>query len=170
MYLEFLFFRAHSRRRVERMYWSGLSLNSFTACSNEVTTGTTGPIGSGFPQFGFPRLLAIVMSSYLWIEKCVLKLKCWIPDSSLRFQFGTKYYRDRPATVSAANIAKTVHHKATSPRAQCKSPQSRQKTGRNHSGIAAALSHWPADYIHLSTCPRGIRPLSYPPPIATESL
>ena len=28
MYLEFLFLRAHSRKRVERMYWSGLSLNS----------------------------------------------------------------------------------------------------------------------------------------------
>src|SRR5271170_883574 len=60
MYLEFLFRRAHSRRRVERMYWSGVNLNSFTTCSKEVTVGTTGPIGSGFPQFGLPRRFAIV--------------------------------------------------------------------------------------------------------------
>src|SRR5438045_8874788 len=60
MYFEFLFLRAHSRRRVERRYWSGRSLNSFTACSNDVTTGTTGPMGSGFPQFGFPRRLAMI--------------------------------------------------------------------------------------------------------------
>jgi hypothetical protein len=30
-----------------------------TTCSNEVTVGTTGPIGSGLPQFGLPRRLAI---------------------------------------------------------------------------------------------------------------
>src|SRR5271170_6104354 len=60
MYFEFLFRRAHSRKRVERMYWSGFSLNSFTTCSKEVTVGTTGPIGSGFPQFGLPRRFAIV--------------------------------------------------------------------------------------------------------------
>src|SRR5208337_3477737 len=60
MYLEFLFFRAHSRRRVERMYWSGWSLNSFTTCSNSVMVGTTGPIGSGLPQLGLPRRFAIV--------------------------------------------------------------------------------------------------------------
>ncbi len=59
MYFEFLFLRAHSRRRVERMYWSGVSLNSLTTCSNDVTVGTTGPIGSGLPQFGFPRRFAI---------------------------------------------------------------------------------------------------------------
>src|ERR1039458_7191730 len=59
MYFEFLFRRAHSRNRVERMYWSGLSLNSFTICSKEVTVGTTGPMGSGLPQFGFPRRFAI---------------------------------------------------------------------------------------------------------------
>ena len=59
MYLEFLFRRAHSRRRVERTYWSGVSLYSFTICSNDVTVGTTGPIGSGLPQFGFPRRFAI---------------------------------------------------------------------------------------------------------------
>src|ERR1039458_7644927 len=59
MYLEFLFLRAHSRRRVERMYWSGWSLNSFTTCSNSVIVGTTGPIGSGLPQLGLPRRFAI---------------------------------------------------------------------------------------------------------------
>src|SRR5438270_9013538 len=59
IYLEFLLRRAHSRRRVERIYWSGVSLNSFTACSNDVTMGITGPIGSGLPQLGFPRLFAI---------------------------------------------------------------------------------------------------------------
>src|SRR5579872_4305843 len=61
MYFEFLFRRAHSRRRVERRYWSGESLYSRTTCSNSVTVGTTGPIGSGLPQFGFPRRLAIVV-------------------------------------------------------------------------------------------------------------
>jgi len=60
MYLEFLFLRAHSRRRVERMYWSGASLNSLTTCSNSVMVGTTGPIGSGFPQFGLPRRFAMI--------------------------------------------------------------------------------------------------------------
>src|SRR5208282_4531033 len=59
MYLEFLFRRAHSRNRVERMYWSGVSLNSLTTCSKEVTVGTTGPIGSGFPQLGLPRRFAM---------------------------------------------------------------------------------------------------------------
>ena len=59
MYLEFLFRRAHSRNRVDRMYWSGGSLNSFTICSKEVTVGTTGPMGSGLPQLGFPRRFAI---------------------------------------------------------------------------------------------------------------
>src|SRR5579863_735724 len=59
MYLEFLLRRAHSRRRVERKYWSGESLYSRTTCSNSVMVGTTGPIGSGLPQLGFPRLLAM---------------------------------------------------------------------------------------------------------------
>src|SRR5207245_11338218 len=59
MYLEFLFRRAHSRSRVERKYWSGDNLYSFTTCSNSVTVGTIGPIGSGLPQLGFPRLLAM---------------------------------------------------------------------------------------------------------------
>src|SRR6202522_3250807 len=59
MYLEFLLRRAHSRRRVERKYWSGESLYSRTTCSNSVMVGTMGPIGSGLPQLGFPRLLAM---------------------------------------------------------------------------------------------------------------
>src|SRR5882757_9452122 len=59
MYLEFLLRRAHSRSRVERRYWSGVSLYSLTTCSNSVTVGIIGPIGSGFPQFGFPRRFAM---------------------------------------------------------------------------------------------------------------
>src|SRR5690348_1296197 len=59
MYFEFLLRRAHSRRRVERRYWSGVSLYSLTTCSNSVTVGTIGPIGSGLPQFGLPRLFAM---------------------------------------------------------------------------------------------------------------
>jgi hypothetical protein len=59
MYLEFLFRLAHSRKRVDRRYWSGESLYSRTTCSNSVTVGVMGPIGSGLPQFGFPRRFAI---------------------------------------------------------------------------------------------------------------
>jgi len=59
MYFEFLLRRAHSRRRVERRYWSGESLYSRTTCSNSVIVGVMGPIGSGLPQFGFPRLFAM---------------------------------------------------------------------------------------------------------------
>ena len=59
IYLEFLLRRAHSRKRVDRMNWSGGSLNSFVICSKEVTVGTTGPMGSGLPQLGFPRRFAI---------------------------------------------------------------------------------------------------------------
>src|SRR5258708_19184857 len=59
MYFEFLLRRAHSRRRVERRYWSGVSLYSRTTCSNSVMVGTTGPMGSGLPQFGFPRRFAM---------------------------------------------------------------------------------------------------------------
>lgn len=59
MYFEFLFRRAHSRKRVDRKYWSGDSLYSRTTCSNSVMVGVIGPIGSGLPQFGFPRRLAM---------------------------------------------------------------------------------------------------------------
>src|ERR1022692_611376 len=59
MYFEFLFRRAHSRSRVDRKYWSGESLYSWTTCSNSVIVGVTGPIGSGLPQLGFPRRLAM---------------------------------------------------------------------------------------------------------------
>ena len=58
-YFEFLFARAHSRRRTERTYWSGVSLNSSTARSNEVGTMTIGRGGSGLPQFGLPRRFVI---------------------------------------------------------------------------------------------------------------
>src|SRR5579885_2810467 len=59
MYFEFLLRRAHSRSRVDRGYWSGDSLYSRTTCSNSVMVGVIGPIGSGFPQLGFPRRLAM---------------------------------------------------------------------------------------------------------------
>jgi hypothetical protein len=59
MYFEFLLRRAHSRKRVERRYWSGESLYSRTTCSNSVMVGVIGPIGSGLPQFGFPRRFAM---------------------------------------------------------------------------------------------------------------
>src|SRR5215468_12352080 len=59
MYFEFLFRRAHSRRRVDRKYWSGESLYSRTTCSNSVIVGVIGPMGSGLPQFGFPRRFAM---------------------------------------------------------------------------------------------------------------
>ena len=59
MYFEFLLRRAHSRRRVDRRYWSGVSLYSRTTCSNSVMVGTIGPMGSGLPQLGFPRRFAM---------------------------------------------------------------------------------------------------------------
>src|SRR5258708_38778276 len=59
MYFEFLLRRAHSRRRVERRYWSGVSLYSRTTCANSVMVGTIRPMGSGLPQFGFPRRFAM---------------------------------------------------------------------------------------------------------------
>src|SRR5208337_2635345 len=83
MYFEFLFRRAHSRRRVDRMYWSGVSLNSFTITSKEVTVGTTGPMGSGLPQFGFPRRFAI---EYVSLERvvafCILMDRLEVPAAS----------------------------------------------------------------------------------------
>ena len=72
MYLEFLLRRAHSRRRVDRMYWSGGSLNSLVICSKEVTVGTTGPMGSGLPQFGFPRRFAIDLFVLILRKECFL--------------------------------------------------------------------------------------------------
>src|ERR1700739_2971615 len=59
IYFEFLLRRAHSRKRVDRRYWSGESLYSRTTCSNSVIVGVIGPMGSGLPQFGFPRRLAM---------------------------------------------------------------------------------------------------------------
>jgi len=72
MYLEFLFRRAHSRSRVDRKYWSGESLYSCTTCSNSVMVGVTGPIGSGLPQFGFPRRLAMQNVTLLWNKDFLL--------------------------------------------------------------------------------------------------
>jgi hypothetical protein len=69
MYFEFLLRRAHSRSRVERKYWSGESLYSRTTCSNSVIVGVIGPIGSGLPQLGFPRRLAMnIYASYLGMK------------------------------------------------------------------------------------------------------
>src|SRR3954471_10311837 len=85
MNFEFLFRRAHSRSRVDRKYWSGVSLNSFTACSKEVTTGMIGPIGSGLPQFGLPRRFAMiaVLPSFLRFAGYLL-LSDWIRPIGLR--------------------------------------------------------------------------------------
>src|SRR6202140_1896592 len=75
MYLEFLFRRAHSRSRVDRKYWSGVNLYSLTTCSNSVTVGMTGPIGSGFSQLGFPRRLAMKnIPSYAWNQDFIRNL------------------------------------------------------------------------------------------------
>jgi len=49
MYFEFLLRCAHSRSRVDVMYWSGCSLSSRVTCSNSVTIGVT---MTAFPQFG----------------------------------------------------------------------------------------------------------------------
>src|SRR6202035_1006826 len=59
MYLEFLLRRAHSRRRGERRYLCGVGLYLRATCSNSVMVGTIGPMGSGLPQFGFPRRFAM---------------------------------------------------------------------------------------------------------------
>ena len=61
MYFEFLLRRAHSRKRVERKYWSGVSLYSRTTCSNSVMVGTTGSyrFRLAISQFGFPRRFAM---------------------------------------------------------------------------------------------------------------
>src|SRR6202158_822240 len=84
MYLEFLFRRAHSRNCVERKYWSGESLYSCTTCSNSVIVGVTGPIGSGLPQLGFPRRLAMKnIPSYAWDKYSFFKpLSSLIPRSA----------------------------------------------------------------------------------------
>src|SRR3954469_21230850 len=84
MYFEFLLRRAHSRRRVERWYCSGSSLNSFTACSKEVTMGITGPIGSGFPQLGFPRRFAMIGKFLYSMNKCFISL---IPKTRAGFKW-----------------------------------------------------------------------------------
>jgi hypothetical protein len=94
MYFEFLFRRAHSRRRVDRMYWSGLSLNSFTICSKEVTVGTTGPIGSGLPQFGFPRRFAIGLVSLKEEVFSKYKLSNWRGSRFVQRVTADFYFRE----------------------------------------------------------------------------
>src|SRR3974390_3844325 len=89
MYLEFLFRRAHSRKRGERKYWSGESLYSRTTCSNSVIVGVIGPIGSGLPQFGFPRLLAMKTVPFLKMINSAFSLsapKYRIPGTVSRIQ------------------------------------------------------------------------------------
>src|SRR5205814_4921851 len=87
MYLEFLLRRAHSRRRVERKYWSGWSLYSFTTCSNSVMVGVIGPMGSGLPQLGFPRRLAMISPApYLGLSLYLCALRLWIRRAGLRIQ------------------------------------------------------------------------------------
>src|SRR4029077_6876218 len=66
MYLEFLLRRAHSRRRVDRRYWSVESFYSRTTCSNSVMVGVIGPMGSGLPQLGFPRRFAMKIMPRSW--------------------------------------------------------------------------------------------------------
>src|ERR1700690_4584385 len=75
MYLEFLLRRPHPRKRVERRYWSGESLYSRTTCSNSVMVGVIGPIGSGLPQLGFPRRLAMKIMPRTWDKTANNELK-----------------------------------------------------------------------------------------------
>jgi hypothetical protein len=79
------------------MYWSGVSLNSFTTCSNDVTVGTTGPIGSGLPQFGLPRRFAIDYGPFLVVvlvpsQRMLMMYQTWsdaVPQST---NFTPKYW------------------------------------------------------------------------------
>src|SRR5450755_4139337 len=103
MYLEFLFLRAHSRSRVERRYWSGESLYSCTTCSNDVTVGVTGPIGSGLPQFGFPRRFAI---SWFPLQSQKLPARICASRNTHRFVYGKHRIVDAsPHSHSRAFIA-----------------------------------------------------------------
>src|SRR5260370_36418058 len=98
MYFEFLFRGADSRSRVERMYWSGVNLNSFTTCSKEVTVGTTGPIGSGLPQFGFPRRFAI---------SCIPSIMFGLNAGSEAFaHFAARY---SPSCAAALSVQTKTH-------------------------------------------------------------
>src|ERR1017187_6889311 len=105
MYLEFLFRRAHSLSRVERKYWSGESLYSCTTCSNSVMVGTTGPIGSGLPQLGFPRRLAMKnIPSCTWDKDFFFfkPLPCLIPRSAQGI------HRRRPQTLAPRPLWKLL--------------------------------------------------------------
>src|SRR5882762_1979425 len=100
MYLEFLFRRAHSCSRVERKYWSGESLYSCTTCSNSVIVGVTGPIGSGLPQFGFPRRLAMKnIPSYTWNKDFFFKASIFF-DSKKRPGDSSAKRKPRPQILA----------------------------------------------------------------------
>src|SRR5947207_5476665 len=113
MYLEFLLRRAHSRRRFDRRYWSGVSLNSFTACSNDVTIGITGPMGSGLPQLGLPRLFAIInlLLAFSGDKSNQIKaLQNWIPFGSSGIQpRKPKIFEDRHLQGRSA-ILRTLYY------------------------------------------------------------
>ncbi len=103
MYFEFLFRRAHSRSRVERKYWSGESLYSRTTCSNSVTVGVIGPIGSGLPQFGFPRRLAMkIAASHFEITIKLLKLR--FTRACKRFHTFQRWAKTRPGYYSMDSL------------------------------------------------------------------
>src|ERR1700688_3087089 len=96
MYFEFLFRRAPSRRRVAAMYWSGVSFDSLTTSSKDVTVGTTGPIGSGLPQFGLPRRFAISYVSFFLCFEDVTRAR--------------KVLR-RVSGISSSGHTRTIHSK-----------------------------------------------------------
>src|SRR2546423_1276496 len=118
MNFEFLFRRAHSRRRVERRYWSGASLNSFTACSKEVTTGMIGPIGSGLPQFGFPRRFAMIaflpslrlLAATDWIRPFCLRIQESRKSLPVLWDEPTLVKRDRLPLFAQKTMHKLSHY------------------------------------------------------------
>ena len=62
-HFEFFLATSHSRRRVERdIVWSQFEFAN--THSNSTMVGITGPIGSGLPQLGLPRLFAIYSVLY----------------------------------------------------------------------------------------------------------
>ena len=102
MYFEFLFRRAHSRKRVDRRYWSGESLYSRTTCSNSVIVGVMGPIGSGLPQLGFPRRLAmnkcLSTQGIKFVSSCTACLNYKILRFVFRMQLSISPTVDKPGT------------------------------------------------------------------------
>jgi hypothetical protein len=108
MYFEFLLRRAHSRRRVERRYWSGESLYSRTTCSNSVIVGVMGPMGSGLPQFGFPRRLATKNAFPLKGMKPQHPSNNMILRVAYRIQLGTRALRRQNPTERLIRNAKLI--------------------------------------------------------------